>query len=59
MVIKVSSFNLNVFILGVDGAQASGLAAGKGVLIPSNKEEALKGLHAVMVEKEFGDAGKL
>jgi phosphoribosylamine--glycine ligase/phosphoribosylformylglycinamidine cyclo-ligase len=37
--------------------QASGLAAGKGVLMPESKEEALEGLKAIMVNKEFGDAG--
>ncbi|CAO3666861.1 hypothetical protein G6F70_004244 [Rhizopus microsporus] len=37
--------------------KASGLAAGKGVLMPENKEEALEGLKAIMVNKEFGDAG--
>lgn len=37
--------------------KASGLAAGKGVLIPSSKEEALAGLESVMVGREFGDAG--
>lgn len=37
--------------------KASGLAAGKGVLIPTSKEEALAGLKSIMVDKEFGDAG--
>ncbi|WVQ96266.1 phosphoribosylamine-glycine ligase [Kwoniella sp. CBS 9459] len=37
--------------------KASGLAAGKGVLIPENNEEALAALKSVMVDKEFGDAG--
>lgn len=37
--------------------KASGLAAGKGVLIPETKEEALRALDVVMVKKEFGDAG--
>lgn len=37
--------------------KASGLAAGKGVLMPENKQEALEGLAAIMVNKEFGDAG--
>ncbi|WVR06624.1 phosphoribosylamine-glycine ligase [Kwoniella sp. DSM 27419] len=37
--------------------KASGLAAGKGVLLPETTEEALKGLESVMVNKEFGDAG--
>ena len=37
--------------------KASGLAAGKGVLMPETKEEAVQALEAVMVKKEFGDAG--
>ncbi|KAG9232963.1 putative bifunctional purine ADE1 [Amylocarpus encephaloides] len=37
--------------------KASGLAAGKGVLIPTTKEEAHKGLKEIMLDKDFGDAG--
>lgn len=37
--------------------KASGLAAGKGVLIPSSKEEARAALKSVMVDGEFGSAG--
>ena len=37
--------------------KASGLAAGKGVLLPETKEEAVAALEVVMVKKEFGDAG--
>ncbi|KAJ2644343.1 Bifunctional purine biosynthetic protein ade1, partial [Coemansia sp. RSA 1287] len=37
--------------------KASGLAAGKGVLMPTTKEEALEALKSVMVDREFGDAG--
>jgi len=37
--------------------KASGLAAGKGVLLPTTKEEALAGLKEVMLDKAFGDAG--
>lgn len=37
--------------------KASGLAAGKGVIIPASTEEALAGLEDIMVSKEFGDAG--
>ncbi|BEJ15832.1 hypothetical protein CspHIS471_0504370 [Cutaneotrichosporon sp. HIS471] len=37
--------------------KASGLAAGKGVLIPADNAEALEALKTVMVDKEFGDAG--
>jgi phosphoribosylamine--glycine ligase len=37
--------------------KASGLAAGKGVIIPSSKEEAQAALKDIMQDKEFGDAG--
>ncbi|KAJ1838762.1 Bifunctional purine biosynthetic protein ade1, partial [Coemansia sp. RSA 2708] len=37
--------------------KASGLAAGKGVLIPKTKSEALDALKSVMVDREFGSAG--
>jgi len=37
--------------------KASGLAAGKGVVIPSSKEEALEALKDVMVNKAVGSAG--
>ena len=37
--------------------KASGLAAGKGVLLPSTQEEAHAGLKAIMVDKEFGASG--
>jgi phosphoribosylamine--glycine ligase len=37
--------------------KASGLAAGKGVLICDTHEEAEAALHQVMVDKAFGDAG--
>ena len=37
--------------------KASGLAAGKGVIIPTSKEEALTALKEMMVNKEFGAAG--
>ena len=38
--------------------KASGLALGKGVLIPESKEEALAGLEEIMVRKAFGAAGE-
>jgi len=38
--------------------KADGLAAGKGVIIPSSKEEAKQALHEMMVEKVFDDAGE-
>ncbi|KAL3232396.1 hypothetical protein RNJ44_04312 [Nakaseomyces bracarensis] len=37
--------------------KADGVAAGKGVLIPTSKEEAIKALETIMVEKQFGSAG--
>ncbi|EIM92294.1 aminoimidazole ribonucleotide synthetase [Stereum hirsutum FP-91666 SS1] len=37
--------------------KASGLAAGKGVLIPETVEEAVKGLEEIMVAHAFGSAG--
>lgn len=37
--------------------KASGLAAGKGVIIPQNKAEAVAAVESIMVSKEFGDAG--
>ena len=38
--------------------KADGLAAGKGVLILENLEEAKKELHEMLVNKKFGDASK-
>lgn len=37
--------------------KASGLAAGKGVIIPTTKEEAHKALKEIMLDHEFGSAG--
>lgn len=37
--------------------KADGLAAGKGVLIPTTREEALEGLKEIMLDKKFGSAG--
>ncbi|KAK4138227.1 phosphoribosylamine--glycine ligase [Trichocladium antarcticum] len=37
--------------------KATGLAAGKGVIIPQSHEEALQGLKDIMLDKAFGDAG--
>ena len=37
--------------------KADGLAAGKGVLICANKNEARKGLKSLMLSKDFGEAG--
>ncbi|OLN81812.1 Bifunctional purine biosynthetic protein ADE1-like protein 3 [Colletotrichum chlorophyti] len=37
--------------------KATGLAAGKGVIIPTTKEEAKEALKQIMVDKAFGSAG--
>ena len=37
--------------------KASGLAAGKGVLIPETVDEAVAGLKEIMVDNVFGSAG--
>lgn len=37
--------------------KASGLAAGKGVIIPQSKQEAQDALKEIMLDKEFGAAG--
>lgn len=37
--------------------KASGLAKGKGVIVPSTKEEAIAAIKRIMVEKVFGAAG--
>ncbi|KAF8167705.1 aminoimidazole ribonucleotide synthetase [Crassisporium funariophilum] len=37
--------------------KASGLAGGKGVLIPETEEETIAGLNEIMVDNAFGDAG--
>ena len=37
--------------------KASGLAGGKGVLIPETTEEAIAGLNEIMVANVFGAAG--
>lgn len=37
--------------------KADGLAAGKGVLLPSTVEEAIEGLDNILVNRVFGDAG--
>jgi phosphoribosylamine--glycine ligase/phosphoribosylformylglycinamidine cyclo-ligase len=37
--------------------KASGLAAGKGVILPSSKEEAQAALKEIMLDKGFGAAG--
>lgn len=37
--------------------KASGLAAGKGVVVPESLDEALDAVDRIMVKREFGDAG--
>ncbi len=37
--------------------KASGLAAGKGVILPENNQEALAALQSIFIEKVFGEAG--
>jgi len=37
--------------------KASGLAAGKGVIVPHSNQEALDALRAIMLDKSFGEAG--
>lgn len=38
--------------------KADGLAAGKGVIIPSSQEEAAEGLESILVKKIFAEAGE-
>jgi phosphoribosylaminoimidazole-succinocarboxamide synthase len=38
--------------------KADGLAAGKGVIIPANKQEAREALKSIMVDKAFGASGQ-
>lgn len=47
----IDSINHDVVI------KATGLAAGKGVIIPQTKDEAKAALKQIMVDKEFGEAG--
>lgn len=37
--------------------KASGLAAGKGVILPQTKEEGLEALKEIMLDRVYGDAG--
>ena len=37
--------------------KADGLAAGKGVILPENMEQAQTALREIMLDKEFGTAG--
>jgi phosphoribosylamine--glycine ligase/phosphoribosylformylglycinamidine cyclo-ligase len=48
------------YLDSIDGRvviKADGLAAGKGVEIPTSKQEAHESLRRIMVERPFGDAG--
>lgn len=47
----INSISHNVVI------KASGLAAGKGVIIPTTKEEAHTALKEIMADRVFGEAG--
>ena len=38
--------------------KADGLAAGKGVIVCSKREQVLDAVHRIVVDREFGDAGK-
>jgi phosphoribosylamine--glycine ligase/phosphoribosylformylglycinamidine cyclo-ligase len=53
----VAYLQSNPFASGRCVIKASGLASGKGVLIPETDAEALEALKSVMVDREFGDAG--
>ena len=48
---EIDSFGYPVVI------KADGLAAGKGVVIPENREDAIKTLKEMMADKKFGEAG--
>ncbi|MGL5695098.1 MAG: phosphoribosylamine--glycine ligase [Peptostreptococcaceae bacterium] len=48
---EIDSFGYPVVI------KADGLAAGKGVIIPTNREEAVATLKEMMEDKKFGEAG--
>jgi phosphoribosylamine---glycine ligase len=38
--------------------KADGLAAGKGVIVCNNREQALQAIDRIAIQKEFGDAGR-
>jgi len=50
-----------LFIKNVDASnyviKASGLAMGKGVILPQSQKEAVDTINKIMIKKEFGDAG--
>lgn len=47
----VKTLNYNVVV------KADGLAAGKGVIVCNNTEEALSAIRTILIKKTFGDAG--
>lgn len=49
---EIDSFGYPVVI------KADGLAAGKGVVIPENREDAINTLKEMMNDKKFGSAGE-
>lgn len=49
----IKSHDMSKFVI-----KASGLALGKGVILPQNRKEAEDALERIMVKREFGDAGK-
>lgn len=60
-VFKADQFNEAISYVKTCGfkvvLKASGLAAGKGVLIPETTDEAVAGLREIMVDNVFGEAG--
>jgi phosphoribosylamine-glycine ligase len=58
----ISSFTSPTFVVkvkqsAIDNPKASGLAAGKGVIVPETMDEAHQALESIMVKRIFGDAG--
>ncbi|MBI4973468.1 phosphoribosylamine--glycine ligase [Candidatus Roizmanbacteria bacterium] len=52
-IVFIKSHDVSKFVV-----KASGLALGKGVILPQNKKEAQDALERIMLKREFGDAGK-
>ncbi|MDP2950229.1 MAG: phosphoribosylamine--glycine ligase [Chloroflexota bacterium] len=55
---RTAACNYVMHLDDVPVVKADGLAAGKGVLIPDTKEEALAAIDAMMSEGLFGEAGR-